>query len=206
MKARSFALSLVLAGTLTAPAAAHVQVRPALVAPGDPVLWTVLVPGERSEATTKVTLQVPEGVVPFSFEAAPGWERTLQKAANGALDTITWTGRAEPDGLATFRFLAATPEKPGTVTWKALQEYADGQVVRWIGGPDSEAPASVTRVEADAPRENAGGEGGEATEAPQTAPAAAPAQEDGGRDGLTLGLAIAALVVALGAALRTLKR
>ena len=29
---------------VAAPAGAHVQVRPAEAAPGDPVLWTVLVP------------------------------------------------------------------------------------------------------------------------------------------------------------------
>jgi hypothetical protein len=30
---------------LAAPAAAHIQVRPTLVAPGDPVLFEVIVPG-----------------------------------------------------------------------------------------------------------------------------------------------------------------
>jgi uncharacterized protein YcnI len=164
--------------TLAGPALAHVQVRPTLVAPGDPVLFEVIVPGERDEPTVEVTLQVPPDVIPFSFEDAPGWERTLNEGSDGSIETITWRGELAPDGFARFSFLASTPEKEGEIVWKALQTYEGGEVVRWIGAADSDNPAAVTKVSNDAPRQNAGGEGGEGADEGAGEPAATPA---GGR-------------------------
>lgn len=204
---------------VAAPAAAHVEVRPSAVAPDDPVLWTVLVPGEREVGTTQIKLQIPPGVLPFSFEDQPGWERSEQRAANGALEAVTWKGEAAKDGLVALRFLASSPDRSGTIRWKTLQTYADGEVARWIGEDGSENPASVTTVSADAPRENAGGEGAGAAggAAPDPEPTADPAadsagpesaatDDDTGRDGLTLGLAIAGLLAGLAALGITLTR
>ncbi|MEZ5102454.1 MAG: DUF1775 domain-containing protein [Thermoleophilia bacterium] len=165
-------------GGLTAagPALAHVQVLPARVAPGDPVLFTVLVPNEAGTPTTTVELRVPDGVVPFSFEPVTGWKRTERRAANGALEGVVWRGSLPVGSFVRFAFLAATPERPGELRWRALQTYADGTVVRWIGAPGSDEPAAVTVVSADAPRQNAGGESG-AAEAPAET-AAAPADPE----------------------------
>ncbi len=193
----------------TGTAAAHVQVRPSVVAPNDPVEFTVVVPGERPAHTTKVDLKLPAGVIPFAYGDTPGWKRRLITASNGAVERVVWTGRLAKDGYARFTFLAGTPEKPTTLTWKALQTYDDGTVARWIGSPDAESPAPVTKVLADAPRQNAGGEGAEAgaTEAATSAPAAgavaptAAAKADD-TDWVARGLGIAAVLVALaGAAL-----
>lgn len=151
----AIAVSLGAAG----PAAAHVQVRPAVAAPADPVLFTVLVPNEKDAVTTTVTLKMPAGVIPFGFEATPGWTRTVARAPDQSVDTVTWRGRLPPEGFVRFSFLAGTPDRPGRVTWKALQRYADGTVVRWIGPPGSEEPAALTVIRSDAARENAGGEG-----------------------------------------------
>lgn len=161
-----------------APAGAHVQVRPAQVAPGDPVLWTVLVPSEQDAGTRDVELAVPKDVIPFSYEDAPGWRRTVRTNSDGSVRSIRWRGGTRRDGLATFRFLASTPERPGEIAWKALQTYRDGEVVRWIGAEGSETPASVTRVSASAPRENAGGEG----DGPPVAGAEAAAGAGAGAD------------------------
>ena len=114
---------------LAAPAAAHIQVRPALVAPGDPVLFEVLVPGETDAKTIEVTLQVPKDVLPFSFEDPPGWERTNDEAADGSIKAIRWRGEQASDGLTRFTFLASTPEEDGEILWKALQTYDDGEIV-----------------------------------------------------------------------------
>ena len=143
-----------------APAAAHIQVRPGQAAPGDPVLWTVLVPSEQATGTRQVELAIPQDVLPFSFEDAPGWTRQLRKNPDGSVRSVVWRGRTRADGLATFRFLASTPEREGPIAWKAIQTYRDGAIVRWIGSEASEHPASVTTVAKSAPRENAGGEGG----------------------------------------------
>lgn len=182
------AVPLALAAAPAAPA--HVQVRPAEAAPGDPVLWTVLVPNERDVATTRVELAIPDGVLPFAYEPLPGWTRRVTKNADQSTRSVVWTGRLEPEEVLSTQFLGSTPEAEGPIAWKAIQTYADGQKVRWIGGPDTEEPASFTEISASAPRENAGGEGG-ATAAAE--PGASPAAAAGGDDGD--GLAVAALVV-----------
>lgn len=210
--------SVVAAGS----ASAHIQVTPTVVAPSDPVLFTVLVPGERDTGTVEVDLKLPPGLMPFSFEDVPGWKRSIVRARDGAAERIVWTGRAASDGLLRFTFLAGTPDQPMTLQWKALQTYAGGHVVRWIGAPDAEYPAAVTAVRADAPRQNAGGEGaandaagaaasGDADSGPNgSEPASRAATDDGsaGADGRTAtdsgdadwvarGVGIAALFVGL---------
>ena len=160
---RTVLVAVLGAAAAAVPAAAHVQVRPAEAAPGDPVLWTVLVPNERDVATTRVELAIPEGVLPFSYEPLPGWTRRVTKNPDQSTRSVVWTGRLQPEEVLSTRFLATTPEAEGPISWKAIQTYADGQKVRWIGGPDTEEPASVTQVSASAPRENAGGEGGAAS-------------------------------------------
>lgn len=176
------------AALIAVPADAHVQVRPAEAAPGDPVLWTVLAPNERDVATTRVELAIPAGVLPFAYEPLPGWTRRATKNADQSTRSVVWTGRLAPEEVLSTQFLATTPDAEGPVSWKAIQTYADGQKVRWIGGPDTEEPAAVTQITASAPRENAGGEAAAAEAAPADA---APQDDDGGGDGL----AIAALVV-----------
>jgi uncharacterized protein YcnI len=157
---RVLALAAVGPALAAAPASAHLQVRPAHAAPGDPVLWTVLVPSEDESGTRQVALAVPRGVLPFSYEHTPGWTRRLRTDADGSVRAIVWRGRTSAEGLATFRFLASTPERAGPIAWKAIQTYRDGAIVRWIGSAGSEYPASVTAVSPSVPRENAGGEGG----------------------------------------------
>jgi uncharacterized protein YcnI len=177
-----------------ATALAHIQVSPTVAAPNDAVRFTLLVPGELDQPTTKVELQIPAGVLPFSWGETPGWTRKLTQAADGSVASVVWSGSVPGDGFVEFSFLAATPPEAGEIAWKAVQTYADGTVVRWIGAPASEEPAAVTVLSADAPRQNAGGEneegdGGTATTpaetnpAPvETAPEAAPtsAEADGG--------------------------
>ncbi|WP_445152164.1 DUF1775 domain-containing protein [Baekduia sp. Peel2402] len=195
------------------PAFAHIQISPGVVAPGDSAKFTVLIPGESEAETTKVELKVPSGVLPFSYENTPGWKRTLVTASNGSVDRIVWTGRLPHDGFAEFSFLAGMPEQPGTLSWKALQTYSDGKVVRWIGTPDADHPAPTTTIEKDAARQNAGGEsaaagGGTATTAKSTADTAdaaptAPAtvgDEGSDADWVARGLAIAALLAVAAAA------
>ncbi len=206
MPRRAFAAIVIAAGVALlpdTPAAAHVQVRPAQAAPGDPVLWTVLVPSEQETGTRQVELAVPKDVLPFSFEDTPGWTRQLRTNPDGSIRSIRWRGRTRPDGLATFRFLASTPEREGPIAWKAIQTYRDGAVVRWIGSEASEHPASVTTVSRSVATENAGGEAGARPQASSGSPAAAARSANGadsGPDWLARGLGAVALLVAAGAA------
>jgi uncharacterized protein YcnI len=197
-----------------AVAGAHIQVIPSIVAPNDPVKFTVVVPGEQEDSTTTVDLKMPAGLLPFSYEETPGWTRKLVQAANGAVDRVVWTGKLPKDGFVEFSFLAGTPEKPGELVFKALQTYADGSVVRWIGEPKSDHPAPVVAVQKDAPRQNAGGESGSdaqpaaassATATPAAAvETAAVVSDSSDRDALAIALGAAGLLlglIALGVAL-----
>jgi uncharacterized protein YcnI len=186
------------------PAGAHIQVLPGEVAPNDPVLFTVLVPGETESGTTKVELKVPPGVYPYSFEETPGWTRRVLTRSNGLVDRIVWSGRARPDGLVRFNFLAGTPGREGEVSWKAIQTYADGDEVAWIGAAGSETPAAVTTVSEDVPRQNAGGEGSQAANPTVTADAGDQGASEDGESiwttvmaGLALILSAAALAMVL---------
>ena len=174
----------VVAAVLAGTAAAHVQVLPATVAPGDPTLFTVLVPNERDVPTVQVDLRMPAGVIPFGFEETSGWERTETTKPDGSLDVVSWKGSLPPGEFVRFSFLASPPEEEGTILWPAVQTYADGTKVRWIGDEGSEEPAAVTRVSSGADPQNAGGEGGAATQPAQTE--AAPSSSDGSSDTLAI--------------------
>ncbi len=191
----------VLLGGSAATAAAHIQVSPTLAAPNNAVKFTVLVPGERATAeTTRVELKVPAGVLPYSYAETPGWKQRLVMASDNSVDRIVWTGRLAPDAFAELSFLAATPPRPGSLHWKALQHYSDGEVVRWIGAPDSENPAPVTEVVAGAPLQNAGGEGAGGGAGQAASPAGESEEGSSSEgDGLARGLAIAALALAVAA-------
>jgi uncharacterized protein YcnI len=207
--------ALVAAGAFPAAAQAHIQVTPSTVAPGDAAKFTVLVPGERDSETVKVELQMPKGLLPFSYADPAGWKRSLVKAGDGSVERVVWTGSAPSDGFTEFSFLAGTPDKPGELEFKALQTYADGTVVRWIGGPSSDNPAAVVKVDAAVGKQNAGGEsgGGEGREPASTATAAAPAPtvatasgDSGSSNTLPIILGAAGLLLGLIALLVALRR
>ena len=78
----------------------------------------------------------------------------------------------------------ATPDKAGeTLTFKALQTYEGGEVVRWIGPPDAEEPAPTVALAA-AEEDDA---------APASAPAAA--DDEDADEGASTGLVVAALIL-----------
>jgi periplasmic copper chaperone A len=208
MKVRIYILAAV-AGAMLAlvPAAGgHVTMQPEQLPAGGFARMDVRVPNERDNAdTTKVVVQLPPGFLSVSYEPVPGWDvkltmRKLDKPVeqfgeqvNEEVGQIAFTGDGEtgvikPGEFQDFGLSLAVPEgKPGSkLTFKALQTYTGGEVVRWIGPPDSEEPAP--QVELTAAEE----EEASAPAAEQPATPAASEEEDDGN-----GLAIAALVIAI---------
>jgi uncharacterized protein YcnI len=216
------------AALLLAPAAAqaHVTLQPDTAPAGGFTRLDVRVPNERDDAgTTKVDVQLPPGFIAASYEPVPGWKVKMTRSkAETPIDTgeglqsdkqvsrITWTGDGkqgviEPGQFQDFGLSLKMPEgKAGDkLTFKALQTYDDGQVVRWIGPEDADEPAPTVTLEAGsaggghgAPAATAGGADQSAT------PASAPASrsEDGGTDTLSIVavvLGALALIAALGA-------
>jgi periplasmic copper chaperone A len=199
----------VLAVLALAPAAgAHVTLQPEQAPAGGFTRLDVRVPNERDNAaTTKVVVQMPPGFLSVSNEPVPGWDVQLtmrkldepveqfgeQVTEEVGRVTFTADGAAnaiQPGEFRDFGLSVAVPEgRPGSMlTFKALQTYSGGELVRWIGPPDSEEPAP--QVELTAAEEEAA-----AAPAEQQAPAPTASEEDD--DGT--GLAIVALVVGIAA-------
>jgi uncharacterized protein YcnI len=199
MNRRIIAAAASAAVALAAPAAAraHVTVQPKEAPAGGFARLDVRVPSEEpTTPTKKIVVQMPAGFADASYEPVPGWRVTVAKrklakpiktddgdTLTEELSKITFTATGKgigPGEFQDFGLSLGIPNKPaGTkLTFKALQTYAGGKVVRWIGAPDSEHPApQVTLVAASEP-----GAGATASE-----------KEDGGGD--SNGLAIVALIV-----------
>ena len=130
---------------LTSVASAHVSVLPAVARPGDTVELTFRVPNERDDAaTTALQLFLPKGI-PAKVAEHPGW--TADEKGNGE---IAWTPDTPASAIAPgrtqdFKVTVGPLPQSDRVVFKALQTYADGQIVRWIqdSGPDDERPAAI---------------------------------------------------------------
>lgn len=191
-------------------ASAHVTVQPEEIPAGGFTRLDVRVPTERDDAsTTKVELQFPPGFLSVSTEPVPGWDAKIVKRkldkpveqfgeqVSEEVGQVSFTANGQAAGIGPgefqdFGLSMSVPDKAGsTLTFKAVQTYSSGEVVRWIGPPDSEGPAPQVKLAA-AEAEGAASE--PAAEEQPTAPA-----ESGGDDDSGNTLAIIALVVAIAA-------
>jgi uncharacterized protein YcnI len=203
---------------IAAPAAqAHVTVQPQTAPSGGFVREDVRVPNEQDKAnTTKIELELPDGFISVSYEAVPGWTVKIgtaklakpQKDDDGnviseQVKTVTWTGDGKQGKIAPGQFqdfglsVAMPAGKPGTkLTFKALQTYDNGDVVRWIGPPDASEPAPQVALTAAS---DSGATTPTSNQAPATPVAATPAASttSDSSDSASKGLGIAALVVAI---------
>jgi uncharacterized protein len=150
MNRRTLAAFAAASATLAVPnlADAHVTVHPNVIPEGAFAVLNVRVPNETDDAdTTKLSVQMPAGVKFASVAPPPGWKAEL-KTAGEETTQVDFTGGSIPPGqFAEFPISMAVPGKAGdTLAFKALQTYSDGEVVRWIGAPDSDAPASTITI------------------------------------------------------------
>ncbi|MBP2258100.1 YcnI family copper-binding membrane protein [Virgibacillus alimentarius] len=130
-------------------AEAHVTVHPSESSTNAYEKYSVRIPVEKDANTTKVELEVPEGIHVVSVLPNPDWKYKFLKNDNDTITSVTWTakdGGIGPNEFAEFSFIGANPGKPGEFSWKAFQTYDDDSVVEWTGEPESEEPASVTEV------------------------------------------------------------
>jgi periplasmic copper chaperone A len=202
---------IVLAGAtlaLAVPSAAqaHVTLQPKEAAAGGFTVENVRVPNERDDAaTTKVDLQLPPGFAFASYSPQPGWSvRIVKEKLDKPIQTddgpiteeirrMVWTGTGKGEGrigpgqFKDFPLSVQIPDKAGsTLTFKALQTYSNGEVVRWIGAPDADKPAPTVKITAAA---------GEEEEAQPASAPTQPAAAADTSDKASKGLGIAALIV-----------
>jgi uncharacterized protein YcnI len=120
---------------IAASAAAHAELSPAVALTKHGQVFALAVPTEKSVATTKVELTLPDGFSIDSFAPSPGWKRTATKT------DVTWSGGSVPqDEDAFFQFLASA-DSAKTYSFKVRQTYSDGSVVDWSGSESSDTPA-----------------------------------------------------------------
>ncbi len=155
--------------------------------------------GAANSATTKVDVQLPAGFVLASYQAVPGWSVDVktQKLAKpvqtddgpvtSEVREMTWTADSDKAGIqpGQFQDFPISVQIPGeagdTLTFKAIQTYDNGEVVRWIGAPESEEPAPQVAVT-------------EGSEGHHGATADSGEESNDDSEGASKGLGIAALI------------
>jgi uncharacterized protein YcnI len=181
MKLRTTLVAATVATLVAAPAAfAHVEVSPEAVPADSDAELTFRAPNEKAIPFVKLAIQLPPGLDEVTFEPKAGWTGTLTK------QTMTWSGgKVQPEQFEEFKLIAHVPNKPGTeLVFPAVQTYADGTTVHWIGAPSSDTPAPRVTLEA-------------AESATPTTTTSSSNDSSDGHDGLAIGLAIAGIAIAL---------
>jgi len=212
-------VALAAAGVLAAAgaASAHVTVHPDSYAKGatDGVL-TFRVPDEEDNAaTTKVQVFLPTDHPVLGALVTPqdGWTakvtttelKTPVKTDDGsiteAVSEITWSGgRIGPGQYQDFNVaFGQLPDNTGELTFKTLQTYSDGKVVRWIeetqeGQDEPENPAPVLKLTAKSAEEGADSVSASSA-APKRSSAGSQPATASASDSTARGLGIAGLVV-----------
>jgi uncharacterized protein YcnI len=207
MKITAVVIAVVAALLTVQAAAAHVTVNPNEWEAGGFARFAVRVPNERDNAdTTEITLRFPQSIISASFQPVPGWERSIEmepldepieeedEQITEHIASVTWTGGAiKPGEFEEFGISFRVPETPGEdLVFPAIQTYSNGEIVRWVGPPDAEAPAPIVTVLEPAEEEAAGGVTGETTAAGEGEGSAAAGSSSSDDDGN--GLAIVALI------------
>ena len=109
--------------------------------------YRLQVPTEKPMDTVEVRLVVPAGLVVSTFGIVPGFERSVEKDAQGVVTSVTWKGKIGQQEFARFPFSARNPAKAGRLWFKAYQKYADGSVVAWDAEDEkAQTPASFVDI------------------------------------------------------------
>ncbi|MEZ0064255.1 uncharacterized protein YcnI [Streptacidiphilus sp. MAP12-20] len=138
---------------LAGPASAHVTVQPGTAAAGaaDQV-FAFRVPNESDTASTvKVDVYFPADhpIASALVEAVPGWTSELKTTklakpiqtddgqVTDVVSEIVWTGgKIAPGQYQDFTIdFGQLPKDAKQLSFKTLQTYSDGNVVRWIDAP-----------------------------------------------------------------------
>jgi uncharacterized protein len=164
LRTKHFALPVTAAAVilLALPASAHVTVHSGDATPGgDDAEIVFRVPDEEPAPTTKVEIALPadKPIAGVYAEAKPGWTFTVKstklatpiKTDDGDITTavvdVVWTATAggiPVGGYDDFTLAAGHLPETASITFKAVQTYKDGTVVRWIEtGASAEHPAPV---------------------------------------------------------------
>lgn len=134
------------------PASAHVSVQMygerALAGKGA-VVFLRIGHAEPGKSTTKVEVQIPEGVTGVKPQRIGGWSESATVAPDGkTVATVVWSGGNLPDtSFQDFGIKLTFPKNVGaSVPFKVVQTLSDGSELAWIelsapGAPEPSHPA-----------------------------------------------------------------
>jgi periplasmic copper chaperone A len=201
---RSLMVLLAASAALVLPATsalAHVTVNPREATGGSYAKLAFRVPNERDDAgTTKLEVNLPADHPFASVSVRPqaGWTYTVDKTKldppikshdneiSEVVTKITWTGgKILPGEFNEFEVsVGPLPSDADSITFKAIQTYSNGEIVRWIeeatpGGSEPERPAPVLKLTKAAA---AGSTATTATTAPGSEAQAGEVAEPAGKD------------------------
>jgi uncharacterized protein YcnI len=136
-----------------AVASAHVEVKPERAPAGSDVPLTFQAENERTGAATeRLVIQMPRGVTSVEGLSLRGWKLTTQQQGaqvRQATLTAPSGGGLTDEQTGRFRLRVGLPRRAGaTLTFKVLQIYDDGEVVRWIGPEGTSEPAPQLKLTA----------------------------------------------------------
>ncbi|MFI9388390.1 YcnI family protein [Kutzneria sp. NPDC052558] len=166
-------LAVVLLGA--GSAAAHVETDPGQATKGDDATITFRVPNEEETAGVvklEVSFPLDHPVAEARTSPMPGWTANVTMTTlptpvhqnnsdvKDAVQTVTWTAdpgnQIKPGEFLRFSVLAGPlADNADELTFKALQTYSNGDVVRWIdppaaaGAPEPEHPAPTLTLVSD---------------------------------------------------------
>jgi uncharacterized protein len=203
------------------PASAHVTVSPTTTPASGYATLTFSVPNEENNAnTTKLDVQLPPEapIASVAVQPVPGWtfevrKTTLTKplqtddgSVSQVVSEIIWTPTSPDAAIRPGEFQRFTisagpmPDRPGSLSFKALQTYSDGTVVRWIdvpqaGQPEPDHPAPTLTVTNAAATDSSTGAGSTTAGTAGTTAASGAAASENSNDSTARGLGIAGLVL-----------
>jgi uncharacterized protein YcnI len=209
---------------IAAPASAHVTANPREAAANGYTKHDFRVGhGCDGSPTTKVAIQIPDGVISVKPQVVPGWTIAVTKGPitpyesegqtiSEGVKEVSWTGGPLPDEhMLEFGLSMKMPDKEGeTLYFPTVQTCQQGEH-RWItipveGQEEPDEPAPAIKLTAAAPEHGSAGakdaSGGSEEQAGAIQDEAASASGSSGTDGLTiiaLILAIAGVLLGGGA-------
>jgi uncharacterized protein YcnI len=157
-------LVLALVGLMAAPAWAHVTIAPDSADQGaTDVEIAFRVPNEEATNTTKIQIAIPTDhpLLGVLAQPVPGWTAKVTTVkfktpvhtddgdVTDAVSEVDWTANTTADGVAQgdyqrFQIIVGQLPETSGIVFKAVQTYANGDVVRWIEtGDAAEHPAPV---------------------------------------------------------------
>jgi periplasmic copper chaperone A len=143
---------------VASPAWAHVEIDPASEAQGSTPVFSFRVPTEETNASTvRLDVQFPVStpIANVLVQQKPGWTFTTQTQQlakpvttddgtfTTAVTEISWVATAggiPPGAYDLFPVFGGPLPKTSKLTFKAIQTYSNGDVVRWIEVPTKGAP------------------------------------------------------------------